>query len=165
MGQSKGSEWGGVQTEHPDLSDGCTERPSALRPELALGKALRAPRRAQPGFGSPGRSECLLSGLAFFPRWLGGPGDNRKAPRAVSPGGHTGCDSVAGCGGGLRVPTAPSGAEGFLAWLWYRETHGVGCGKPGPQDLYFLSVKKSLRSLSGLCVRPAALLLAAVTCS
>lgn len=67
--------------------------------------------------------------------------------------------------GGLRVPTAPSGAEGFLAWLWYQESHGVGYGKPGPQDLYFLSVKKSLRSLSGLCVRPAALLLAAVTCS
>lgn len=68
-------------------------------------------------------------------------------------------------GEGPRVPTAPSGAEGFLAWLWYRETHGVGCGKPGPQDLYFLSVKKSLRSLSGLYVCPAALLLAAVTCS
>lgn len=51
--------------------------------------------------------------------------------------------------GGVRVPTAPSGAEGFLVWLWYQETHGVGYGKPGPQDLYFLSVKKSLRSLSG----------------
>lgn len=159
---------GGVQTEHPDLSDGCTEWPSALRPELALGKALRAPWRARSGSGSPRRSECLLSGLGFFPWWVGGPGDSWKAPPAVSPGGHTGCGSVTGCGGGgggPRVPTAPSGAEGFLAWLWYRETHGVGCGKPGPQDLYFLSVKKSLRSLSGLYVCPAALLLAAVTCS
>lgn len=103
----------------------------------------------------------------FLPSVAGRPRGQLEGPScAVSPGGHTGCDSVAGWGGGgLRVPTAPSGAEGFLAWLWYRETHGVGCGKPGPQDLYFLSVKKSLRSLSGLCVRPAGLLLAAVTCS
>lgn len=58
---------GGVQTEHPDLSDGYTERLSALRPELALGKALRAPWRARSGAGSPGRSEGLLSGLDVFP--------------------------------------------------------------------------------------------------
>lgn len=91
---------GGVQTEHPDLSDGGTERPNALRPELALGKALRAPWRARSGSGSPGKSECLLSGLDFFPRWVGGPGDSWKAPPAVSPGGHTGCGSVAGWGRG-----------------------------------------------------------------
>lgn len=107
----------GVQTEHPDLSDGYTERLSALRPELALGKALRAPWRARSGSGSPGRSECLLSGLDVFPRRVGGPGDSWKAPPTVSPGGHTGCG-----GGGLRVPTGLQ--ELRVSW------RDSGTGKP-----------------------------------